>query len=302
MNAICFDIEAADNEEMLELSVFDYSSGEEIFHSYFKPRHISRWPNSQAVHHITPRMVADKPFFSEKQIIVQRLIDNADLLIGFAIDNDLKYLRKAGIDIPDDKRIAESKQWYWICRGKADGLPLDAVPRLTVCAQNMDIEFPEEDAHSASADTRNTLRLFRALVEEYSDSRNLPSALDEALIDSLDAEYAEARALFDRENARGFISLQPKPGGYYLKNSHLRPEKADLIIEVESRFKAEHEIRSMFARREDREHSGFYHLKPADIKAFEKYTNTFDSLAEKLYRSMYAKGRAARNRLNFRIG
>ena len=300
MKAICFDIEATDREEILELSIYDYKSGEEIFHNYFKPRRERSWPNSEAVHHITPQMVADKPYFSQYKREIQSLINSADLLIGFAIDNDINYLRIAGIHIPDSKPIAETKQWYWACRGKADGVLLDAVPKLTVCANNMGIEFPVDDAHSASADTRNTLLLFKTLHEEYCASRGIEKHLDDRSLSVFNKEYAEECLNYARENAKGFITLIPKENGYYIKNSH-KPQEKGISIFVNSRFIAEADIRKMFAKREDRNRQYLYRLRESDIEQFKSYTNTFDSVKEKLCKKLYTQGRSNRPTLTFHL-
>lgn len=300
MKAICFDIEAADNEEILELSVFDYESDKEIFHNFFKPRNISYWPDSEAVHHITPEMVADKPYFSRFKKEVQQIIDSADLLVGFAVDNDIKYLLNAGISIPDSKAIVEVKHWYWICRGKEDGVLLDAVPKLTVCANNIGIEFPEETAHSASTDTSNTLKLFKALVEDFCQKEKLEPGLSEKSLELLNKRYADERLNFNRLNASGYLTLNKRDDGFYLKNSQ-KEQGIGISIKVESRYIAEHDIRRMFTSREDKTKRGLFHLKDKDIKKFLSYSNSFDPEKEMFYRKIYNPRKNSKNKLNFRL-
>lgn len=178
---------------------------------------------------------------------------------------------------------------------------LDAVPKLTICANNMGIDFPEEEAHSASVDTENTLTLFNALVKDFCMKENLEIGLDDNLLSLLNERYSKERLLFNMENAKGYITLQQKADGYYIKNSQKEQEKG-ISIRVESRFIAEHDIRRMFSKREDRLKQGLFHLKEKDIKDFLAYTNTFDAESEKFYRRLYTQKKSSKTRLNFRLG
>ncbi len=92
MNLISLDIEATDNGEMLELSIIRHADSQIVYHSYFRPSTARSWPNSQAVHHISPEMVKDSPSIMQEKKRIQDIIDKADGIIGFAIENDIKYL------------------------------------------------------------------------------------------------------------------------------------------------------------------------------------------------------------------
>lgn len=167
MKAICFDIEATDGDEILELSIYDVDGCKEIYHSYFKPVRSREWPNSQAVHHITPQMVAAAPEFGREREAVRRVLDEADVIVGFAIDNDLKYMKANGVAIPANVAVIDARIWYGLVYGKEQGIEFNSVPRLAACANALGIPFSEEqEAHSASNDTRVTVELFHRILAD----------------------------------------------------------------------------------------------------------------------------------------
>lgn len=296
MNIICFDIEATDNGEILELSVFSYPGNNEIYHSYFKPVKAKEWKTTEQIHHITPLTVASAPRFSDESKKIQAVISSCDMITGFAIENDLRYLRNAGIHI--DKKIptVDVRDLFWVSRGKEYGLTFGSVPRLSKCAEMAGLDFDEqEDAHSATNDTLATLKLFELLINEYNGGK-----ADVALCRRIERQMDIDREEMMRVNARGIISLQPVgDGGYKLKNNRLpddnevrRQDDGGYAVIVESRYLAEHDLRSMFARRADRFKPSVYRLRKADIERFLAYSNSYNEVQEMIYRNRYGCKRA----------
>lgn len=262
MKIICLDIEAADNGEMLELAVVDFVDDTKLYHSYFKPERTRKWPISQEVHHISPAMVRDAPKFKAQRSRVQQIIDEADAVMGFAVDNDLKYLRTHGILIPQSKRIIEVQKWFWIYMGKELGFAIDAVPRLSRCAEFLNLEFNEaEDAHSAANDTGMTVKVMKSLMEKNGDCD-----LNEDSVNRFEMRYSAEWDRHIEDKAHGFISLIESEKGYIVRNNSQRPESASrLMIEVKSRYVAEHDIRTRFRKLEISPESGLYRLREQDI-------------------------------------
>ncbi len=298
MKIICLDIEAADNGEMLELAVMEFEEEKTLYHSYFKPLRISNWPNTQEKHHITPDMVRNSPRFKSERAGVQRLIDESDAILGFAVDNDIKYLSDHGIRIPESKRIVEVKHWFWMYQGRELGFHIDKVPRLSRCAGILDFDFDEaSDAHSAANDTAMTIRIMKRMMEKC----GTPELNDET-IRKFEVMY---QVEFDKcleERAHGFISLFQSEKGYSIRNNAEKPESApQLMIEVRSRYKAEHDLRSKFKKRETAQDSGLYRLKETDIKYFLSYSNDYDKGAEEFYRCFYKPQKHNHPRPDFRL-
>ena len=288
---ICFDAEFA-NLEILELSVFaDTLGGEEapreIFHSLFKPEHERSWPGSQRVHHISPAMVRRSPYFRRHREEIQKLIDGADCLVGFAIENDIEALRREGVEIPDGKAIVDVRDLHWLVEGNAKGIELDARKGLAVTAAELEIEFKDEDAHGASYDTLKTLECFRVLMDRFaqkvSDTHTDAEGAESAPQDLLEAyftQWNEAREIYMENFAHGWVSLIETRDGYRLKASRIAPPdegKAAATIEVKARQRALNEIDAHFDRKRHRDHPSIYVLKPADIEWFKAYTNVYDA-------------------------
>lgn len=295
MNLICLDIEATDNGEMLELSVINHADCRTVYQSYFHPVTARTWPNSQAVHHITPAMVKDAPTVKKERRKIQTLVNAADGIIGFAVDNDIRYLTGNNIEVRDDIRIIDVRDWFWYYKGKHLDIEFGSVPRLAKCAEILGFEFSEEsEAHSAANDTLMTIRLFDALVKEAAMDLPLPEA-----IDRFETLFEEERRQYAEKMARGFISLVRTPKGYLLKNNHQHPASdAEHSIEVAGRFQAEHELREKFRKRESAADPNHYDLRKSDIEFFLSYTNVYDAEKEEFYRHLSKAKRKAKSGLN----
>ncbi len=275
MNAICFDIEATDNGEMLELSVYGYPDKNEIYHSYYKPSKARCWPISEKVHHITPAMVADKPLFKEERHRVQQLVDAADILIGFSVDNDIKYLKDNGISIADNQRVLDVRSLYELIHGKSLGVPFGNMPGLGVCAENIGIPFTEDkEAHSAGNDTLKTIEVMELLLTTFQGGRTFSAET----VDEVNRLYEEARETYLRESARGYISLVKCGDCYRIKNNREPRDRAEYSIEVASRYIAEQELQERFAKRQKTKDSELYRLNADDIKFFHAYPNVYDEV------------------------
>ena len=283
MNLICLDIEATDSGAMLELSVINRADLSTAYHSYFRPAQARSWPNSQAVHHITPEMVKGAPMIKNERPTIQRVIDAADGIVGFAIDNDIRYLHGSGIKIAESVKIIDVRDWFWYYKGRHLDIEFGAVPRLAKCAELLGFEFSEEsEAHSAANDTLMTIKLFNSLMEE--SGMDLPLA--EAIARFEELFDAERRAYAERM-AHGFISLVRTPKGYMLKNSHQHPASdAECSIEVAGRFQAEHDLREKFRKRESPADPNFYSLRKSDMEFFKAYSNSYDAEKEEFYRHL----------------
>ena len=295
MNLICLDIEATDNGEMLELSVINHVDHSTAYHSYFRPPTARTWPNSQAVHHITPQMVKDAPSVRKERQAIQRVIDSADGILGFAVDNDIRYLQASDIRIAPEKKIIDVRDWFWYYKGKHLDIEFGSVPRLARCAELLGFEFSEEtEAHSAANDTLMTIKLFDALVKLSGLELPLPEA-----IDTFEALFDVERRLYAEKMAHGFISLVRTPKGYLVKNTHQHPAAdAECSVEVAGRFQAEHDIREKFSKRESAADPHFYALRKSDIDFFKAYTNVYDAEKEEFYRHLNKARRKARQGLN----
>lgn len=274
MRIICLDAEFADNEEILELSVFS-STGEELYHRYFCPENIEDWRTD--IHHITPGMVAGLPSFEKCRVEVQSIMDSADGVTGFAVNNDFRVLERAGITGLDHKEILDVKEMFWYLRGKEKDMSPYNVPSLLACSQSLGLDFSSDDAHSAKADTVATLDCYRFLMKEYCDERGVD--LEEGF-QIFRKSVSEAMAEYVERSASGYVKVY-KSGPYYkLKFTRVEDaEKSQLVLEmpVKDRFKAEYELRKMLKKKEVPDKIHLYKLSSKQIEEIRRYKNEYEA-------------------------
>lgn len=293
---IAFDAEFA-IQEILELSIFTHEADdatspesfpdvvpEETFHQYFKPRTERFWPFSQKVHHISPKLVAHRPFITRFQDEIERQMKGADYLIGFDIHNDINALENEGVSVGDTERIIDVKDLHWLVYGRENGVPLDGRKGLEVTAGELGMEFEDNKAHGASYDTLITMKCFLHLIGVY--SKNHPEAGIKELLQLYREEWEFASDEYHREFAKGYLSLIPAAGGYRLKVSRNPARNAELSIPVNARKRALNEVDAKFFKRLSKTDHSVYCLKPADIEWLKGYSNEYDS-QEQIHQKMY---------------
>lgn len=276
MEIICLDAEFTETEELLELSIFNLE-GKEIYHRFYKPENITDWRTD--IHHITPEMVAAELPFSKRRDEVQQLLDSSFALTGFAVGNDMRVLSRSGIAGMETKRVLDVKDMYWYLRGIQEQMSPFSIPSLLICANSLGLEFSEDEAHSASADTEATLRCFNLLFNEFKSGEGEGMA-DEDIVDMFAAKIERAKGNFVEELAKGYVKVYKQGDTYKIKYGHLRDsEPKGLIAEIEvaDRYKAEYEIKKLLKKKELPDKWGIYKLTPKLLEQVKNYKNTYDA-------------------------
>lgn len=80
-------------DEILQFSIVDLYKGI-IFNEYIKPKKCKSWKDTESIHHITPEMVKDCFTINAHKARISQLFKQADMLIGYGIENDLRFLYK----------------------------------------------------------------------------------------------------------------------------------------------------------------------------------------------------------------
>lgn len=270
LRGICLDAEMADGRELLELSVFD-DSETEIYHQLFRP-HRRSWHTD--IHHITPQMVADAPRASACAPEIARIVKEADVIVGCAIDNDLRQLSEIGVNLSMRQQVVDIQHLHFYIGGGRGGT-LFNMPALLTIAEAYGVEFSSEEAHGATADTRATLRCLYAMMDiYYSANPPAPSGRADVLADAVRLEGL-ARA----ELASGYVVLSKREKGYQIEVKYMEPrEKEDTVsvIRVADRYIAEYELRRRFAPRTVPGLARIYRLGAADLRYFRNYTCEHD--------------------------
>lgn len=273
MNVICFDTEMANGCELLELSVSDFD-GSELFNRRFKPK-ARTW--SPKIHGITPAMVRGLPPVSASRDEIQHIMDSADCMVGCAIENDLRVLRRAGIKFADPAPVIDIQHMYWVIKGRLEHTEY-VQASLEHISEHCGVRFAEGEEHTAQGDTRVTLECFKSLLDEFVELY-APSARRAPLATQL--RYflnilALARAEFRAEWAKGFVSLIDQGDGLYTFKFN-RVVNSDnpnicLTLPVLDRHKADTDLRRMFSRRRQHGSASQYRLTEADIERIKAYS------------------------------
>lgn len=92
--------------EILQFSAM-WGDGKEAMNQYIRPVHSPSWPEAEAVNHITPEMVADKPTLNDKKADIEGLLNEAGIIVGYNLPFDLRMLEQNGIKLPDKRKYVD---------------------------------------------------------------------------------------------------------------------------------------------------------------------------------------------------
>lgn len=175
MHIACLDTESTSTgkfNEILELAIYS-ARGELILNSLYKPRKNRRWPHSERVHGISPLMVQDKPHFQDCLRKVQKIFDRSQMVLGFALENDIRILAQSGVTGLVPEKCLDVRELFWGVYGDELAMDFYHVPSLIKCAEFCGYVWEEGSAHSAAADARATLFCYEVLMRRFLQKYNL---------------------------------------------------------------------------------------------------------------------------------
>lgn len=170
---IFFDTETTGNTENDFLIQIAYKINNESFSSLYKPE-IKIPPEASAVHHITNKMVADKPTFKEStdQIIIKKLFEDKDaVVVAHNATFDLMIIKKE--DIKPNKFICTLR----VARHLDTEVKIDKY-NLQYLRYLLEIEI-DATAHDALGDVLVLEQLFERLKKKIIEEEKLNE--DEAI-------------------------------------------------------------------------------------------------------------------------
>ena len=110
MKRIIFAIETTGldpyRDEILSLTMLD-ESGLVMLDRMFKPTHTWSWPQDEGRHGISPEDVKQRPPISQSMDEIQRLIDEAHEVVVYGAEENVAFLRQAGVTV-DDKKVQDT--------------------------------------------------------------------------------------------------------------------------------------------------------------------------------------------------
>lgn len=169
---ICLDTETTglgDLDEILTLSIVD-ADGDVLYDGMFDPVSVEEWPQAQAVNGISPEDVAGCPAIREELPKIQEILDDADEILGYNVNFDLRFLERAGAKVDHAKTMRDPQADFAAVYGERDGFHEDPKwQKLTKAAECIDYDWGDERAHGSLADARATLALAKWLYGEDAD-------------------------------------------------------------------------------------------------------------------------------------
>ncbi len=156
-------IDAGGKDEIIQLSIVN-GLGDVLFSSYIKPEHRRSWPKATEVNGISPAMVKNSPKFEDVYDEIQTIFDEAELVVGYNVEFDLKFIEAADVQLRPKTLVFDVMQEFAPVRGVWDDRHCDwKWCKLTACARNYGIKF---QAHDALEDTEATRQCFYKLLED----------------------------------------------------------------------------------------------------------------------------------------
>ena len=163
-NIICLDVEATgldlNIDEVLQVSVIN-SNGDILINEYCKPEHKENWEESTYINGITPEQVKDCKYYKFYQDKIQKLIDEADVIVGYNIYFDLGLLK---CNYKNKKIIDVMKIFSYVYGEWSDYHKSYKWQKLINCASYYNYEF---NAHDSLEDIKATLYCYPRASFDY---------------------------------------------------------------------------------------------------------------------------------------
>lgn len=164
---ICLDVETTglnyESDEILQISILD-GTGRVLMDEYTKPLSTTEWPIAENINHISPEMVKDCESLQALLPSIQKIIDTANLIVGYNVIFDLMFLTIAGLSLPDQVIISDVMQDFAPIYGDwNDYFGNYTWKSLSTCASYFDYQVSEDDYHNSLTDAKVTLYCFFAI-------------------------------------------------------------------------------------------------------------------------------------------
>ena len=144
-----------EKDEVLSLAILD-GNGNVLFNDYVRPARRKRWPNAARINGITWADVKDKRTIRDRSCEIESLFKNAQLVVGYNTDFDLRMLKASGLVIETHSVYDVMKHYASIHNG-------GRYAKLAQCARHYGYAY---DAHNALEDAKATLHCYKMLSEE----------------------------------------------------------------------------------------------------------------------------------------
>ena len=166
MNIIAIDTETTglnpNEDEIIQFSAVD-AQGHALADFQIKPIFHERWDDAEKVNGISPEAVKDCPPLTDRKHEIERILNGADLIIGYGSQFDLDFLASGGIELPDAE-VLDIKRVFESIKDETDE---DGISRkrqsLVNCAAYYGYEWNGKP-HDSLADARATMYCFQKMM------------------------------------------------------------------------------------------------------------------------------------------
>jgi DNA polymerase-3 subunit epsilon len=180
--AICLDVETTgvdpSTAEIVQLSIINYN-GNTLFNEYIKPDKAKIWPGAEAVHHISPLKVLNKPHLSFYQEKLKKIFDSAELIIAYNGDHyDIPIIARYGFPELREKQSYDVMLEFAPIYGAWDDYHGSYTwQKLSVCADYYGYHG-DENFHDSLEDVRATLFCYKKMIGCQKGDESLPDDLE----------------------------------------------------------------------------------------------------------------------------
>lgn len=165
MNIIAIDTETTglnpNEDELLQFSAVD-TRGRALADLLIKPLFCERWEAAEKINGIAPEAVKDCPTIADLKDKIERILNSADLIIGYNTRFDLDFLESGGIEPPDAETLDIKSIFESVKNDVAeDGISRKRQP-LVSCAAYYGYDWNGKP-HDSLADARATMFCFQKM-------------------------------------------------------------------------------------------------------------------------------------------
>lgn len=215
--AICLDVETTgvdpNTAEIVQLSIIDYN-GNTLFNEYIKPDKAKIWPGAEAVHHISPLKVINKPHLGFYYNKLKRIFDDAELIIAYNGDHyDIPIIARYGFPELRSKKSYDVMLEFAPIYGAWDDYHSSYTwQKLNVCADYYGYRG-DDNFHDSLEDVRATLFCYKKMKDKQPTENS--NTKEESMGSSYDyLKLAENLKEVCEELDRNFYSMYYFPNIY----------------------------------------------------------------------------------------
>lgn len=166
-NMICLDVQTTGlsyDDEILQLTILN-EDGEILFHHYIKPRLLCSWYDAEEVYGITQEMVRCEKTITMYKEELQKIFDNADVVIGYNIHYfDSVFLKKAGLKLDHLQMFDVMEEFAPIFGETSEYFNQYIWQSLETCCKYYGYKLPEGKKNSLE-NAKATLYCFKEMMK-----------------------------------------------------------------------------------------------------------------------------------------